>query len=139
MGASKATAPIVIVADDYDDIRRSLRLLLEAEGFEVHEARDGREAVATFTRLLSEGVHVDAAILDHMMPHLKGDVAAVMMREHAEKAGIAPPRILPLTGSKDGDLVARWQAAGVHQMFIKPGFEELLNCIKGRPLVAARR
>jgi len=35
--------PTLLIADDYDDNRELLRLILQTEGYTVREARDGRE------------------------------------------------------------------------------------------------
>ena len=34
----------ILIVDDEDRIRRLLKLYLERESFEIHEARDGKEA-----------------------------------------------------------------------------------------------
>jgi CheY-like chemotaxis protein len=126
-----------LIADDYGPIRAQLRILLEGEGFRVVEAEDGREAIDFYDRLLREGKDCRLAVIDHYMPHYKGDVVTVKIREKAEGAGVAAPKIFMLTGSKDGDLVARSQAAGLTELFIKPeGIVALHDRIVGRPVVA---
>ena len=35
----------ILIADDYDDNRELLRLMLETEGYRIREARNGREAL----------------------------------------------------------------------------------------------
>jgi CheY-like chemotaxis protein len=57
----------ILVVDDEDDFRASVVMILEAEGWEVREARDGAEALA----LLREW---DPAImmLDWRMPVMDG-------------------------------------------------------------------
>jgi signal transduction histidine kinase/ActR/RegA family two-component response regulator len=57
----------VLIADDNIDAADSLAELLRLEGYEVHVAYDGAEALATFTR-----VAPDAALLDVGMPQLSG-------------------------------------------------------------------
>src|SRR5262250_31388 len=40
----KRRAPVLLI-DDHDDVREGLRMLLEADGWIVETARDGREAL----------------------------------------------------------------------------------------------
>jgi CheY-like chemotaxis protein len=57
----------ILIADDYDDNRELLRLMLETEGYRIREARNGREALAAAreeTPLL--------ALIDLSMPTLDG-------------------------------------------------------------------
>ena len=57
----------ILVVDDEPDIRDILRLTLEAEGYEVHEAADGEEAVQMVQRL-----NPHLILLDFKMPRLEG-------------------------------------------------------------------
>jgi PAS domain S-box-containing protein len=68
----------VLVADDEPSIRRALRPLLEAFGFEVLVARDGQEAVEVFSR---EAYRVRAIVLDLTMPRLSGREALKLIRQ----------------------------------------------------------
>jgi CheY-like chemotaxis protein len=58
----------VLVVDDDDDVREILQLALEAEGFEVVTAADGRQALQCLERLPPPRVMV----LDLLMPVLNG-------------------------------------------------------------------
>ncbi len=57
----------ILVADDNDDSRTSLEILLQSEGYEVICARDGQEAL----NILQQET-VDAVISDLVMPHIDG-------------------------------------------------------------------
>ena len=73
----------VLVVDDDPDIRESLRLVLEFEGFAVRTAADGAEAVAA--------MEVEApcfVILDLMMPVMDGWEVAGRMHDDAHLAAI---------------------------------------------------
>ena len=59
----------VLVADDEDTIRKISRLTLERSGFEVLEAKDGREAVQVFEQHRDR---IGVAILDSLMPGKSG-------------------------------------------------------------------
>src|SRR6516225_9283908 len=68
----------VLVVDDEPAIVELLRDFLEAEGFGVEIARDGREALATFDRTL-----VACVLLDVMMPDLSGFDVCRRIRERS--------------------------------------------------------
>ena len=57
----------ILIADDYDDNRELLRLILETEGFRIREARNGREALDA-ARAEAPAV----ALIDLSMPALDG-------------------------------------------------------------------
>ena len=57
----------ILIAEDFDDNRELLRMILEAGGYSIREARDGREAL--------EAVRAQTpalAIIDLSMPALDG-------------------------------------------------------------------
>lgn len=57
----------IIIADDYDDNRELVRLMLQTGGYRIREARDGRECVAA---ALAEPP--DLLLVDLSMPALDG-------------------------------------------------------------------
>lgn len=57
----------VLIAEDEKDIRNLLKLQLEQEGYAVHAAKDGIEALA-----IIQNEDINLAILDVMMPRLDG-------------------------------------------------------------------
>jgi CheY-like chemotaxis protein len=57
----------ILIADDYDDNRELLRLMLETEGYHIREARNGHEALDA---ALEEAPA--AALIDLSMPSLDG-------------------------------------------------------------------
>jgi len=69
----------IFIVDDDNDTRNALSELLEAEGFSVDGAPNGREALA---RLRSGRVHPAAILLDLMMPGMDGwDFRSEQMRD----------------------------------------------------------
>jgi CheY-like chemotaxis protein len=72
----------VLIAEDYTDTRRVMKLLLEMYGLDVIEATDGREAVE---KALNE--HPDLILMDLAMPVLDGLEATKAIRSHPELAG----------------------------------------------------
>ena len=57
----------ILIADDYEDNRELLRLILEAEGYHVREARNGRECVS-----MAQMSVPDLFLIDLSMPVLDG-------------------------------------------------------------------
>jgi two-component system, cell cycle response regulator DivK len=57
----------ILIADDFDDTRELLRLLLETEGYTIREARDGREALDAARKQAPA-----LALIDLSMPSLDG-------------------------------------------------------------------
>ena len=70
-----AKHPTVMVADSYEDTRFMLKHWLEAEGYEVVEAGNGREAVE-----LTRGRCPDLLLMSERMPVLDGLEAARRIR-----------------------------------------------------------
>jgi two-component system, cell cycle response regulator DivK len=60
-------AASILIADDYDDNRELLRLMLEVEGYSIREARNGREALE-----MARAEVPSLALLDLSMPALDG-------------------------------------------------------------------
>jgi len=57
----------ILIADDHDDNRELLRLLLSSAGYDVREARDGSECLA-----LARDQPPDLILIDLSMPVLDG-------------------------------------------------------------------
>ncbi len=66
----------ILVVDDEPDIRDILRLTLEAEGYEVHEATNGQEAMTLVHRL-----NPHLVLLDFKMPILDGQQVCQRMKK----------------------------------------------------------
>jgi CheY-like chemotaxis protein len=57
----------ILIADDYEDNRELLRLMLEVIGYRIREARDGRECVS-----MAQAEPPDLLLVDLSMPGLDG-------------------------------------------------------------------
>ena len=65
----------ILIADDFDDNRELLRLMLETAGYRVRETRDGREFVEA-----ARAEEFDVALIDLSMPVLDGWDALAELR-----------------------------------------------------------
>ena len=77
----------ILVADDERRIRLAIRVCLEAEGYEVEEAADGRAAIAAVVH-----GHPDLLLLDLAMPELDG--AATLRLLSTVYRDVAPPVVV---------------------------------------------
>ncbi len=82
----------ILIVEDEPDMRRGLRTVLEAEGFGVIEAQDGREALERVTEDLP-----DLVVLDLMIPELDG---FAVCRELRAQGHTTPVLILSARGSE---------------------------------------
>jgi len=102
-----------LVIDDSRTMRRIVGSLLEALGFEVHQAGDGQEALD----LLDDGLEVDLACIDWNMPVMDGLEFVTRVRANPDRRQIT--LMMVTTESETGQIV-RALAAGAHEYLIKP-------------------
>ncbi len=65
---AQARSPWILIVDDDDDIRETMRFALELEGYDVRMASNGLEA----KEMASKGVAPGLIFLDLMMPKMDG-------------------------------------------------------------------
>jgi DNA-binding response OmpR family regulator len=104
--------PLVLVADDEEDIRALVAFRLKRAGYEVITAADGEEALLLATSRLP-----DLAVLDMMMPKATGLEVTRSMREQATTKDI--PVILLTARAQEAD-VSRGFEAGADDYVKKP-------------------
>jgi DNA-binding response OmpR family regulator len=104
--------PVVLAADDDEDILELVAFRLERSGYTVLRATDGEEAL----RLALEA-KPDLAVLDVMMPKLDG--YEVTRRLRADDATRRMPIILLTARSQDADVQAGFDA-GADDYLRKP-------------------
>ena len=68
----------ILVCDDEKDIVSALRIYLMAEGYQIFEAYNGKEALEVFA-----GNEIHLVIMDIMMPQMDGIEAMVKLREQS--------------------------------------------------------
>jgi len=93
--SSDFSSKTVLVVDDEAHIRNLLRQHLEAEGYQVLEAVDGRDAIA---QVKQHKPHL--VILDLMMPNMNGFDAAAILKNDPQTMGI-PIIILSIIGDHE--------------------------------------
>ena len=110
----------VLVVDDVDSVRESLRLALERAGYDVDEAADGEAALAIARR-----TPADAVVADLCMPKLGGiDLLKALRRE---RPGL---KVIAISGGGAGmslevatSLARAW---GAEDVLVKPFDNETL-------------
>lgn len=71
----------IMTVDDDEEIRSSLSLLLETEGFQTIHAKNGRVAL-DYLLATSNDKLPHLILLDYMMPVMSGDAFCTTIREH---------------------------------------------------------
>ncbi|MFO1298263.1 MAG: response regulator [Rubrivivax sp.] len=102
----------VLIADDEPNIVVSLEYLMKREGYEVHVARDGDEALAALRRLRPALV-----LLDVMMPGKTGHEVLAAARADETLAGL---KVLMLTAKGRDTDVAQGLGLGADAYMTKP-------------------
>src|SRR3954467_2148633 len=114
--AMSETSPIVLIVDDEIQIRRFLRTGFELNGFVVHEAGTGSEAIRTATLR-----PIDLAIVDLGLPDMDGSEVVERIRSWSSMSII----VLSVRSS-EGEKV-RLLELGADDYVVKPfGMAELL-------------
>ena len=111
---------IYVVDDDYD-VLKSLRFLLETEGFDVRTFRSGSALLGSSTRR-----GADCLVVDYKMSGLDG----LELAEALRGLDVSTPIIL-ITGYPDENIAAKARSAGVRQVLLKPNLEDsLVECVR---------
>jgi DNA-binding response OmpR family regulator len=109
---SSGHPPVLLVADDDEDILTLVQLRLSRSGYEVVVARDGEEALR-----LTREKHPDLAVLDWMMPKASGVEVLRALRADAQTSDI--PVILLTARASEAD-IEEGLAAGADDYIAKP-------------------
>lgn len=121
--ARQSDAPLthrrVLVVDDDDGIRAFYVSLLAGEGFEVTEAKDGREGAA-----LAIADPPDLIICDVNMPILDGFGLALILRENRRTKNVP---LIFVTGEADPEIARRATDVGAAALFPKPFLAPVLS------------
>jgi len=113
----------ILAVDDEPNILMSIEFILEMEGYEVHTARDGEEALE-----VAERVRPDLILLDVNMPRKDGYEVCRVLREREHLAGT---KVIMLTAKGQTLEKKKGIEVGADEYVTKPfGAEELLDKIR---------
>ena len=121
--------PTVFVVEDEESFIEALEIGLKREGFKVHVARDGAEALSMF-----DSVKPDIVLLDVMLPKLSGtDVC----RELRKKSQV--PIIMVSAKGSEIDTVVGLEV-GADDYIVRPVVvEEVVRRVRAAPHASRRR
>jgi len=121
MAGSSPRKSLICVIDDDFDVLKSLRFLLETEGFDVRTFRSGSALLGSSARHVA-----DCLVVDYKMAGIDGLELAQRLRD----LGIGAPIVL-ITGYPDENIAAKANLAGVRQVLLKPYLEDsLVECVR---------
>jgi CheY-like chemotaxis protein len=114
--------PSILIADDYEDNRELIRLILEAAGYHVREARNGRECVS-----MAQLNRPDLCLIDLFMPVLDGWGTLAELRADPVMQSVP---CVAITAYSDADRTRRDGAEDFDAYIAKPfKSRELLDTI----------
>jgi len=102
----------ILIAEDDDDVLETIQLNLELEGFEVHVARDGDQALAQ-----ARAVEPDLILLDVVMPGPDGIAVARKLKDDPRTRDVP---VIFLTAKSTASDAAVGLAAGADDYIVKP-------------------
>ena len=102
----------ILVADDEEDVKIVVQLLLEAKGYEIVTAYDGLDAVEQAKTMLP-----DLILLDIMMPLIDGFEVCQRLKADAQTESIP---IVMLSASAQTESKQRAMEAGAIDYIVKP-------------------
>lgn len=109
----------ILIVDDEEQVRKTIRLQLSATNYEIIEAEDGEKAIEM---LNAENILlVDVIICDVRMPKINGvEAVAYFRREYPSIP------VIVLTGYPDVNLAVDFLKEGVVEYLVKPVEKEKL-------------
>lgn len=102
----------ILIVDDDPDSLDIVRTFLHSKGYDVHTARDGRDALAKL-----EDVKPSLVLLDVMMPGMDGWEVARLIKNHPDHADI---RVVMLTARSAFSDKQEGLRAGADDYIVKP-------------------
>ncbi len=111
----------ILLVDDDPEIVESMKLALEAKGFQILVARDGNQGLA-----MAEREDPDLVILDMMMPRRSG----FLVLERLRRTRKVPMRVIMITANEGSRHKAYAEMLGVDDYIRKPfAMDRLLDSV----------
>ena len=109
----------ILVVDDEEEVRKTIKLQLKGTGLEVIEAEDGKRGIEILDA--ENVITVDAILCDVRMPNINGvEAVAYFRREYPSIP------VIVLTGYPDVKLAVDFMKEGVVEYLVKPVEKEKL-------------
>lgn len=123
----------ILVVDDEEEVRKTIRLQLKGTGLEVVEAEDGKKGIEMLDS--ENALTMDAILCDVRMPKVNGVEAISYFRREYPSIPV-----IVLTGYPDVKLAVDFMKEGVVEYLVKPVEKSKLvdvitNAISHRTLV----
>jgi DNA-binding response OmpR family regulator len=112
----------ILLVDDDREIVESMKIALEASGYEILIARDGNQGLA-----MAERENPDLVILDMMMPKRSG----ILVIEKLRRSRPVPIRIIMITANEGNRHKAYAELLGVDDYIRKPfAMDRLIDSVE---------
>jgi two-component system chemotaxis response regulator CheY len=109
----------ILIVDDEEQVRKTIRLQLSGTDYEIIEAEDGEKAIELLNA--ENTLIVDAIICDVRMPKINGVEAVAYFRQEYPSIPV-----IVLTGYPDVNLAVDFMKEGVIEYLVKPVEKEKL-------------
>ncbi len=118
----QARRKTILLVDDDPEIVESMRIALEARGYQILIARDGNQGLA-----MAERDNPDLVILDMMMPKRSG----FLVLERLRRTQRIPTRVIMITANEGNRHKAYAEMLGVDDYIRKPfAMDRLLESVR---------
>jgi len=122
MADEKASKKRILLVDDDHEIIESMRVVLEAKGFDIIVARDGNQGLA-----MAERETPDLVILDMMMPKRSGFLVLEKLRKTKQE----PMKVIMITANEGSRHKAYAEMLGVDDYIRKPfAMDKLVDSVQ---------
>jgi DNA-binding response OmpR family regulator len=101
-----------LIVEDDPDARKVLSLILKLDGYQIHSAAGGQEAMTVLADVVP-----DVILLDVMMPGMDGYQVCQWIRSNPATRHVA---VVMLSGKADPQSVARGREVGADEYLAKP-------------------
>jgi CheY-like chemotaxis protein len=101
----------ILIVEDHPTMREAMRLVLEGEGFDIHEASDGQQALLSLREQ-----RPDLVLLDMSIPGVSGPEVLAAVKNDPDTAEV---RVIVVTARGEEGRAAA-MAGGADHYFTKP-------------------